>query len=227
MPSVTVIIPTLNEERNIQWVIEQVLATVPAASVIVADDGSSDRTQEVVVSFSKERRGIRLLDRSLKTKGLTASVVDAIMHATTDLFVVIDGDGQHPPEKIAEMISLMTAGTDLVVGVREKVANEWPLPRRLMSAGACFLAQCRLRATGTPTADPVSGFFGGRTAVVQEVLHRHPRAVVSEGYKVLFDVLKLRRWSVREVPYVFGVRRGGSSKIGGEHVWAFVKSLVR
>ena len=103
----TVIIPTLNEEKNIDNMITRLLELYPEISVVVADDGSTDQTGAVVNRFHNENNLIRLVDRTNgPVKGLTISLIDALEVTKTNFFHVIDSDFQHPPEKIGEGIKL-------------------------------------------------------------------------------------------------------------------------
>lgn len=223
---ITIIIPTLNEEKNIAWVITSILNELPNAHIFVVDDGSKDNTQKIVRNYHKKQPKIILIDRSKRNHGLTASVLDGILLTKTKYFAVIDGDGQHPPEKIINFSNLLSSNVEIVVGVRKKVVNEWGFFRRYMSRIATILAKIRLLLTGTYCSDPVSGFFAGNTHLIKEIILNHPNAFVLEGYKVLFDILKIKKWKIKEYPYIFGLRRGGKSKIGNKQVIAFLKSLI-
>ncbi len=226
MVELTVIIPTLNEAKNISWVIDTVVQHVPSSRIIVSDDGSKDGTQKIIQAYQVTNNCISLLDRSKKIHGLTASVVDAISNTKTSYFAVIDGDGQHPPEKLVEILNALLQGNEIAVATREKVASEWTFWRRLMSKCATGMAFLRLMLTGTLCNDPVSGFFGGNTLLVQKAIQQHHASFVLEGYKVLFDLLKIRKWRLAEVSYTFGVRKGGTSKIARKHIVAFLRSII-
>ena len=225
----TVILPTLNEARNIAEVIGRLLNLYPGITIIVADDGSTDGTRELVASLAKARPGIRLLDRSgAGVHGLTASVLDAVAVADAEFIVVMDADMQHPPEKVAELLGALR-GSDIAVGCRMKVSR-WALRRKAMSMAADLLGRAVLRARGAPEcADILSGFFAVRRELFAAAARRNYRRFELAGYKVLFDLLKCLPPSVRieDVPYEFGMRRGGSSKIGTRHVLAFLRSLLR
>src|SRR3990167_553648 len=118
----TVIIPTLNESQNITELLETIRRNYPEAKVIVADDGSTDGTKEKAAAIERKNPNIKLLDRSNdKTHGLTASVIDAVKTADSEFVVVIDGDLQHPPEKIKEITKKLGEGNDIAIGTREKV----------------------------------------------------------------------------------------------------------
>lgn len=225
----TVIIPTLNEEKNIDKLLRILTKTYPKINIIVADDGSSDKTQQIVNNWNKKNKSVKLLDRSKKpVHGLSASVLDAIMHTKTTFFVVIDGDLQHPPEKIKEITKKLRNNADVVVASRKEVATEWSFFRRLMSFTATHMALLRAAMTGTPCKDIMSGFFGAKKKLFKEKYKQKPKSFVEESYKVLFDFLKIsKNIKVSYVPYIFGIRRGGQSKIGTHHIYYFLKSLLK
>ncbi len=224
----TVIIPTLNEEPNIGKLIDRITTLFPGIHIIVADDGSKDRTQEIVKEFHEKNPNVILLDRSKeKIHGLTASVYDSIMICKTPYFFVIDGDFQHPPEKIDDGFKLLRQGCDLVVGYREKVEN-WGLIRKLISWGATMIGKVSLLIRRRPRVrDIMSGFFGGNTEKVRALLRSNTK-ITPQGYKILFDILKQtpRNWRLCEFPYVFKNRVEGKSKIGKKHIIAFIKSAI-
>ncbi len=231
MPDFTVVIPTLNERGTITGLLKELRSLYPSAKVIVADDGSRDGTQKAVLQVARKDRRISLLDRSeSEAHGLTASVLDAAGLAKTDFIVVMDGDLQHPPEKVGDLVGELARGADVAVAYRVGVEGAWPFERRVMSKGAELLGAAALAVRGAPQCrDVLSGFFAARAALLRDAARRHPNRFELEGYKVLFDLLKAlpRDAVVAEVPYVFNQRRSGSSKIGLMHIGAFLRSLVR
>ena len=222
----TVIIPTLNESQNITELLETIRRNYPEAKVIVADDGSTDGTKEKVSATGRKNRNIKLLDRSSeKLHGLTASVIDAVKTADSEFVAVIDGDLQHPPEKIKEITKKLEEGNDIAIGTREKVEGIWPLQRRIMSKTATTLAQLRLRRM---LRDPMSGFFGAKTAMFRKVLAEKEAKFEKKGYKVLFELLKYApNAKIAEVSYTFRERAGGKSKIGKKQVIAMARALIK
>lgn len=225
----TLIVPTLNEEKNIPELLKIVRKHYKDITIIVADDGSTDKTQRLVRAAEKKDKRIKLLDRSRKEyKGITASVIDAVLMAKTKYFVVIDGDLQHPPEKIGDLIKSLRKGNRVVIGTRVEVASDWPWHRKLMSKTAIWMGYFRLALTGRRAKDIMSGFFGGEVTFFAFHYRRKPQAFVLSGYKVLFDLLKIipSKTKLGEVPYVFGARHRGTSKIGSRHIFAYLKSLI-
>ncbi len=221
---VTVVIPTLNEEKNIEKLITLLKKTYKGITVIVVDDGSKDNTQLVA-----KKAGAQVIDRSNKPiHGLCISVIEGIQGAKTAYAIVMDGDMQHPYEKIEEIAEkLQHCG--LVVGTREQVLNDWPLHRRLMSKLAIALGHFRLMISGVYCEDIVSGFFGVQTKLFKEVIAKNYGKYELAGYKVLFDTLKYlpKNIKVYQLKYDFGLREAGASKINYKHVLYYFRSLFK
>ncbi len=227
---VTVIIPTLNEQMTIPELLRLLTEFYPGLNVIISDDGSKDGTQQIVKEFSLKNSNIRLLDRSKrKIHGLTASVADAIKQTRTEYFVVMDGDLQHPPEKIAEIVKKIHQGNGLVIGTRGEFAEGWVFSRKVMSSVATALANLRLFMAGVRIKDPMSGFFGGNTKLVEKIIKKKENELELRGYKILMDILKYmpQGTALSEICFKFGLRREGKSKTNFRIAWLFFKSLFR
>ena len=226
--NLTVIIPTLNEEKNINNMISELIRLYPGVSVIVADDGSTDQTREIVEQFHANNELIRFLDRKHEeVKGLTISLIDALKITNTQFFIVIDCDFQHPPEKIGEGLNLLVNGKQLVIGTRISVEG-WGLSRKIISWGAATLGKTSLwlRRRHRPK-DIVSGFFGGETNTILSIIQEHPKTISPRGYKLLFDILKVlpRDIQIGEFMYSFKTRQAGESKISSKHIIVYFRSL--
>lgn len=221
---VTIVIPTLNEEKNIEKLLSLLKKTYKGVTVIVVDDGSKDNTQAVA-----KKAGAIVLDRSKEPiHGLCISVLEGAQQTITPFLIVMDGDMQHPYEKVGEIAALLHH-CDLVVGTREQVISDWPVQRRIMSKVAIFLGKCRLFISGVYCDDIVSGFFGIRTAVFKSVIEKKYKKYEHKGYKVLFDTLKYlpKATKVYQLKYDFGLREAGASKINWRHVLYYMRSLVK
>jgi dolichol-phosphate mannosyltransferase len=225
----TVITPSLNEVHTIGDIVYLVARLYPGIRIFVCDDGSDDGTQEVVRKYAFRNRNVRLIDKSKKIQGLTASVIDGIKNATTEYFVVIDSDLQHPPEKIKAIIAKLREGNDVVVGVRLKIAIKWPFVRKTISKIAVFMGKIRLLNKKFKCNDIMSGFFGAKTKLIQEIIKTRKKKFEPRGYKVLFDILKQlpNDAKIGEVPYTFDIRKKGSSKMRLKHIIVYFKSLFK
>jgi dolichol-phosphate mannosyltransferase len=220
----TIIIPTLNEGGSIGKLLIKLEVLYPGAKIIVSDDGSKDNTQEIVRKF----KGAYLLDRrNKKSKGLTASVVDAVKLVNTSYIVVMDGDIQHPPEKVGDIAERLS-DYPIVVGTRRSVVGDWGFFRKLMSRTAILLGKIRLMGR-VKCKDIVSGFFGVRTTLFKYLVNHHESSFEGGGYKVLFDLLKMvkRGTKLGSVKYDFMIREKDQSKIGKKQIFLYLKSLFK
>ncbi|MHA1668380.1 MAG: glycosyltransferase [Candidatus Heimdallarchaeaceae archaeon] len=228
--NLTIIIPTLNEEKTIGLLLEKIAVSAPFSKVIITDDGSKDNTKQVVKQFSGNLE-ITFLDRKdEKIHGLTISVLNAIQICKTEFFLVMDGDLQHPPGKIKEFLLKLQEGDDLVCGKREKVIGEWSLFRKLMSFTATALGRLILfLRRKNRVKDIMSGFFASKKEIWIKHLEENFMRFELEGYKVLFDFLRTYPFNLKisEIDYVFGTRNLGVSKISSKIIWKYFKSLLR
>ncbi|MCX6689365.1 MAG: glycosyltransferase, partial [Methanoregula sp.] len=121
MYDVTVIIPTYKEEANIGRIISEVDAVFKQhtinGEILVVDDNSPDGTIAIVNEQKKTRPNLNLVVRQ-SDHGLSQSVADGFVHASSEIFVVMDADLSHPPALIPTMVSEIKAGYDVVIGSR-------------------------------------------------------------------------------------------------------------
>lgn len=111
LPTTTVIIPTLNEEANIGWVLQRMPAWID--EIVLVDGGSRDRTVEVAQSL---RPDIRVVTDLRKGKG--RALRTGFEASTMDVVVMIDADGSMDPQEIESYVRAVDAGYDLVKGSR-------------------------------------------------------------------------------------------------------------
>jgi len=131
----SVVIPAWNEEDGIAAILDRVRGVEPALAqvgvgeleLIVVDDGSADRTAEIV-----EAHGSARLVRHPTNKGYGAALKTGFHAARGDLLAFLDADGTYPPECFPELCAEALAGADLVVGSRRSGADsQMPLVRRV------------------------------------------------------------------------------------------------
>lgn len=117
MISVSVIMPVLNEEQNIAKAIERVLKAFQAISIdgeiIIVNDGSQDKTFDIVKKLKKNNPSIRIISHA-KPLGIGQSFWDGIKIANKELTVMIPGDNENDPNEIFRYICLMR-DVDIIV----------------------------------------------------------------------------------------------------------------
>jgi dolichol-phosphate mannosyltransferase len=188
------------------------------------DDDSPDRTWEVAGNLAAELPGIRVIRRT-GASGLATAVTCGWAHARGEILGVIDGDGQHPPAVVADLLDAMADRTDVAVASRHVPGggvSNWSALRRLLSRGAQALGLLLLPGTVGRVTDPMSGYFLVRRDVIAGT------DLDPVGYKILLEVLA--RGDVRRVaerPYVFLERERGESKVSAGHYVGYLRHLMR
>lgn len=126
-----IIIPAYNEEDNIVGVVEEITKNYPQYDYVVVNDGSTDATRKVCVNH-----GINLLDLPVNL-GLSGAIRSGMKYANYygyEYVVQLDGDGQHCPEYIADMLSCMEqTQADIVIGSRFKTERK-PFTARMVGS---------------------------------------------------------------------------------------------
>jgi dolichol-phosphate mannosyltransferase len=217
-----VIVPTLDEAENILPLVAQIEQTgLPFSEIVFVDDGSSDRTREIIRGLS-QAHPVRLLTREGGERGLAGAIIAGAQVSAADVFIVMDADLSHPPEKMSALLAPVLSGeADLVIGSRYVAGGatpDWPLWRRAMSRVASLLA---FPLTGVH--DSMCGFF----VVRRECLLQF--ATNATGFKIAFEMLVRgrRKLRVREVPIVFRDRQRGKSKMSMSEAVRFAREWSR
>jgi len=221
-----VVVPTLNEAPNVAELIRRVSSLLHNTSweMIFVDDDSTDGTPDVVRRIARLDRRIRCLHR-IGRRGLASACVEGMLASSAPYLAVMDADLQHDETKLPVMLELLrTSDADLVVASRYTGGGgigDWAPARASMSRLATKLSHlvCNQGVT-----DPMSGFF----MIRREAFEASVRRLSTIGFKILLDLLSSspRPLKVVEVPYLFGQRKAGESKLDSMVLWEFVMLLL-
>lgn len=221
----SVISPTYNEAENVSRLIAEVEKALQSTDyeILISDDDSPDRTWAFVEEIGCRNPRVRALRRT-SNRGLGPSVVDGFSAATGDALACIDADLQHDPTILPQMLKELESGADLVVATRYMPGGgtaNWGMIRRLGSWGCTKLAQVLL---GVKLRDPMSGYFMMRR---NDFLRIRDRLNV-RGFKILLEIAAhMRPRRLGEVPYTFGPRAQGESKLSNKIVLAYLSQVWR
>ncbi len=176
--SLSIVIPALNEEAGIAAILERVLA-IPSAlaeiglrgpEVIVVDDGSRDRTREIVQGYVRSGgppgAEVRLIQHDVN-RGYGAALKTGFCQAQGELIGFLDADGTYPPEYFPMLCRLALNGADLVIGSRMAgTDSQMPLTRRL---GNIFFAGLLSVVGRQRVTDSASGMRVFRREVLERI----------------------------------------------------------
>jgi glycosyltransferase involved in cell wall biosynthesis len=215
-----VLIPAYNEAQSLPGVIRGVRLHVPDAEILVVDDGSSDGTPAVLQRL--DVRWVRLSQRL----GTGAAVRTGLRYAAArrfDVVVRIDGDGQHPPEEIRQLLEPLQRGdADVVIGSRYATGQtSWTPPtRRFLHA---MLARVLSLVTRQRLTDPTSGFCAFGRRAMDLLIEHHPSGY-PEPELLLF--LSRNAIDVVEVPVHMLARTAGRTSLTPHRTWNAVARLL-
>jgi dolichol-phosphate mannosyltransferase len=225
----SLVIPTYKERDNIQRVIRilsQLLDEfIPEDyELIVVDDDSPDLTWKVAQSLTDEYPQLRVMRRQ-EERGLSSAVIRGWQVARGSILGVIDGDLQHPPEVLQQLLNGIEQGADLAVASRNMEGggvSSWSVVRRFLSRGAQLLGLIILPNVLGRVSDPMSGYFMvRRSAIANTTLN-------PVGYKILLEVIgRGEVEKITEVGYVFCERKEGESKVTWKQYVEYIHHLIR
>lgn len=214
--SVLVIVPTYNERENLPLILDRIRAAVPAADVLVVDDGSPDGTGAIADARAAEDSAIQVMHRAEKD-GLGAAYIAAFrwgLDRGYDVLVEMDADGSHAPEQLPRLLGALSHA-DAVLGARYvpggSVVN-WPKHRELISRGGNLYSRIAL---GVSLHDITGGYRAYKAEVLRTLKLDE---VASHGYCFQVDVAWRAiqaGFTVAEVPITFTERVIGDSKMSG------------
>jgi len=192
--AVSIVIPAFNESDAIASVIDVLRGAAAWREIIVVDDGSGDDTADRATAAGAT------VVRLPYNMGNGAAVKNGIRRASGEYILIVDADGQHPPEDALRLVARL-GQYDLVIGARSAETQATQARR----AGNGALNHLASYLTGRDIPDLTSGFRGARAAALREFLHLLPNgfstpttttlAFIKAGYAVTFEPIHARQRS--------------------------------
>lgn len=207
-PRVLVVMPAFNEAECIAAVLTEVLDALPAADVLVVDDGSADATAAIARRFPVK------VARHPFNMGVGGAMRTGFRYASAnayDVVVQIDADGQHVASQAQELIDA-TSQVDIVIGSRFSSGAGYDV-HRMRGTSMRLVAGLMSLVVGNTLTDSTSGFRAFSRAAVELFAHHYPCEYLGDTVESL---VLARRSGLRvgEVGVVMRQRAGGRPSQG-------------
>jgi glycosyltransferase involved in cell wall biosynthesis len=206
-PRLSIVIPAYNEAARLDSALERVLGCIEScgwdAEVLVVDDGSTDRTVEIVQEWMARNPRLHLI-KNLSNRGKGYSVRNGLLQAAGDIVLFTDADLSAPMEEANLLFAAIGEGADVAIGSRwldkQKQTIHQPMYRRFF--GRCFNWITR-RVIGLPFKDTQCGFKAFRREAAQIIFRLQTIERWGFDPEILFIARKLK-FRIVEVPVTWG-----------------------
>ena len=229
------VLPTYNEEENIENIIQQILKeeknqSKHTFSILVVDDNSTDETQAIVQQYISLNSKIHLVTGQKKGLGdaYKRGFKFALNDLKADVIFQMDSDGQHDASLIPDFVSYIEEGKDVVIGSRfidGGTTPDFSFSRLLMSKVGNLL----VRYVGgiTQVKDCTSGYRAIRASYLKELDFSY---LSTRGYSFQSSLICDLAWrgaDISEIPIEFSSRQGGDSKLALRDQIEFLLNIPR
>lgn len=207
VPRVLVIVPAYNEQDCIVETVRRIKET--GYDYVVVNDGSRDNTLKLC-----RENGINVLDlpQNLGIGGAVQAGHKYAQHYGYDIDVQVDGDGQHDPSYIPQLVKIIEDGADLAIGSRFVEETDGFQSTWLRRVGITWLSGLLKLLTGKIVTDPTSGFRASGRRAIELFCENYPMDYPEpESIALALE----NGLSLSETPVNMLERQGGSSSIGG------------
>lgn len=210
-PLLSVVVPCYNEEKNLRRGalerVEKFLKTKDYSwEVIVVDDGSEDKSREIVKKFIQRASQFTLIENPHQGKGPT--VITGILKSRGKYVLFTDLDQATPISEVDKILPWFKKGFDVVIGSRKEKRKGAPIFRLLMARGFTLFRSLLLGLKGI--ADTQCGFKAFKRGVAQDLFRRLKLygkrrkvkgAMVTAGFDIEALLLAQKRgYKIKETP---------------------------
>ena len=211
--TLTIIIPTYNEKKNIYNLIENILKIIKIKKlqIVVVDDDSKDGTYLELKKIKKKYKNFFYIVRKNKKRDLTKSVILGFGKSKYHNILVMDADFQHNPLDIIKLIKIFFSSKyDFVIGCRrfdQNLKKNLKLMRFYSSLIITYIFNLLL---GYKTSDPMSGFF----IFKKTIFLRNKKKLYGSGFKILTDLIySEKNLKIKDIYINFDLRKYNKSKM--------------
>ena len=203
------VLPAYNEEANIGNLLRRIFESLTdenlGFSIIVVNDGSSDRTRQILEEYGRDFPLI--VHHHEENQGLGATIRDGLRHAADvaserDIIITMDADESHTPGLMIRMIRMIREGYDVVIASRYQRGSRvygLSLHRKIISHAASLLMRVLFPTSGV--SDYTCGYRAYRAEALKQAYSQYGDTLVNEeGFQCMVDILL----KLRKLPLIFG-----------------------
>lgn len=225
MNNTIIIIPTLNEENNVEIVIDKILKTKEKFDILFIDDGSTDNTRESIEQLKNKYPFVNYIFRDNKT-GIGSAHKTGLIYCYErkyEFIITMDADGTHDPDNISDMQFLMNEKKlDLVSTSRFKTEDslkDWPIFRKFLTYSRHYLIKIFLNLHFD--ASGAFRIYNTKTINLDHILEAKDNRYAF-FWESLF-ILKIKNYKINEININLPFRKLGKSKMKIRDV---IKSII-
>lgn len=207
------IIPTLNESKNITSLFEKIKKIDQKLNILFIDDNSTDGTREEILFLKKKNKSISYIFRPKKL-GIGSAHKDGLKFAYKKKYKIIltmDADGTHNPKYIKNLLKY-SSKYDLISTNRFKQKNsliEWPIQRRFLTKVRYHLINILLNISYDSSG--AYRCYNAKNIRLKDILNAK-----NNGYSFFWESLYLlnkKKYRIKEIPIYLPFRKVGNSKM--------------
>jgi glycosyltransferase involved in cell wall biosynthesis len=212
--NLSIVIPVFNESENIDELVARLCKSMDNLTldweVIFVDDGSVDGTVDKLHDYSVEKENIRFLEL-LRNYGQSIAIRAGIEHTTGEIILCMDGDLQHRPEDIVEMVSVALNGYDLVSGYKD-IESKQSIGSKIVHRVIAKTSKVNLR------------YFGiSIKAFRRELIN--PCDLTGNMHRYIGISLSKNAKKIKEIPVHIDKRNSGQSSYQKNKYWSVLVEL--
>ena len=221
----SIIIPVLNEEKNLSLLIPEIFKRLKKVNfeLIIIDDNSIDQTSKLIKKL--KRKNLRYFLRK-NDRDLSRACIYGFNKSKLKNIIVMDGDYQHKPKDINKLIySFEKNDVDIVVGTRNLFLNNYKSLSFFRLNASRILVLIVSFFLGKKTNDPMSGFF----IFKKKIFHNTKKNLLKSGYKILLDLIYTKEnynKKIIDVSIDFDSRKIGKSKMKINIILKLIKMIL-
>ena len=210
---IIVIIPTLNENKNINLLVNKINKINKKFHLLFIDDNSTDGTRENIIKYNNNNKNIKFIFRK-KKYGIGSAHKEGLTYAFKkkyNIAVTMDADGTHDPKYIVHLIKniknyeIVTTNRFLL----KRSLKDWPISRKFLTTVRYYLINFMLNISYDS-----SGAF--RSYNLKKIKLSDILSAKDNGYSFFWEslyILHKKNYKIKEIPVDLPYRKLGSSKM--------------